>query len=110
MYPDTQQNQAGVPANMSASAQPLAIPQALPGSAPASNPLTTIPASQAAQPAQRVPMPSSSVEQRVAEHARHLVKQYGNDPYRLSEALGQLKAQFQTEQFQIIPKQGDGRQ
>lgn len=39
--------------------------------------------------------------------ARSLVTQYQHDPYRLSGALGQLKAQYLADQFHITPKPAD---
>jgi hypothetical protein len=55
---------------------------------------------QAVQPVQ----PSATVTDttvRAVADAEHLVKQYINDPFQMSEALGQLKASYLAEHYQI---------
>jgi hypothetical protein len=42
-----------------------------------------------------------------AQQAKRLVAQYQQDPYRMSEALSQLKATAQAQQYNIMPDQGE---
>lgn len=108
MHPDAQQNQSGVPVSAQHPAGPQASTQAVPFGVPAASISGEAPVLQGRQ-AQQLPTASSTAELRAAEQAKRLVSQYGNDPYRLSEALGRLKATFQADQFHIVPKQTDGR-
>lgn len=79
---------------------PLA-PASLPVVPQASQPSTLAPQSQAAavQPA--------NLTEAVSMQAKELVKQYQHDPYRLSGALQQLKAQYLADQFHITTKTVD---
>ena len=44
---------------------------------------------------------------RSVAQAKQLSAQYGNDPYRLSEAMSQLKATYLAEQYHVVPNQVD---
>jgi hypothetical protein len=41
-----------------------------------------------------------------AKQAKQLTAQYRQDPYRLNEALGQLKMRAQAAQYNIAPNSG----
>jgi hypothetical protein len=45
--------------------------------------------------------PSLSVSEHYAVQAKQALVQYAGDPYRLSEALSQLKAAYLSEQYHI---------
>jgi hypothetical protein len=108
MHPD-QHDQTGMAGNVPLPTGPAATPPVQPSAIPAISSVDTVQPAAPGLPTQQTYTPSSGVEQRVAEHARHLVRQYGNDPYKLSEALGQLKAKFQAEQFRVVSNQTDNR-
>jgi hypothetical protein len=77
---------------------------------PASLPAVPLPTQPTAavpvQPPQVAP-PNANLAQAASLQAKSLVSQYQQDPYRLSGAIQQLKAQFLAEQFQITPKSAD---
>lgn len=63
---------------------------------------------QTSQPAHAVPVQAGSNAATMAHYAaqtKQLVEQYSNDPYKLSEALSQLKSAYLTEQFHITSNQ-----
>jgi len=88
MQPDAQQTrpaeQAGLPP-VSPAPQPVATPGA---PAPA---------------ASSIPTPSTSMTS-AANQAKRLVAQYRQDPYRLNQAIGELKANVQAAQYNVTPK------
>jgi len=87
MFPDVPQNQPGTSANLPMipqQTQPTVSGQALPPTAGT----------------------SASVTQ-VGLQAKQLVAQYGNDPFRLSAALEQLKSNYLAEQYHIIPNSAE---
>jgi hypothetical protein len=53
------------------------------------------------------PVGLNDVTSRVVVQTKQLIQQYGNDPYKLSEALGQLKAAYWAEQYHIMPNQAE---
>jgi hypothetical protein len=68
-----------------------------------------------AQPQQQMPLVSSTapvhhaaaedIDARVAAQAKQLTLQYAGDPYKLSEALSQLKSAYLAEQYHITANQ-----
>jgi len=41
--------------------------------------------------------------QKVEDQVKHLVQQYGRDPFKLSGAFAQLKERHLAEQYQVAP-------
>jgi hypothetical protein len=73
-------------------------------------PVTSQQQSTAAVPSQPVvplPMPVGDATTRSVAQAKQLALQYANDPYLLSEALGQLKTTYLADQYHIVPSQAD---
>lgn len=94
MNPDT--NQSPTPTT------PASLPVVPPQPQPQAAPSAAVPP----QPQADV-TPPTDLTQAVSMQARSLVTQYQHDPYRLSGALGQLKAQYLADQFHITPKPAD---
>lgn len=76
------------------------MPQNLPGSATGGMPVQS-PSIPTTTPQAHVPNPQ--LAQKVDEQVKALVAQYQQDPYKLCEALVQLKASYLAENFNIIP-------
>lgn len=77
-------------------------PASLPAVSPASQqqPASAIQPSPATQS-----IPAGDVTIGSVAQAKQLAQQYINDPYRLSEAISQLKASYQANQYHITPNQ-----
>lgn len=86
MLPNNPQNQPGDPNH---------LPQISAGQPPASVPVD----SSAVQPA------SPDTATQYAVRAKQVIAQYGNDPYRLAEALNQLKTGYLAQQHHITTNQ-----
>jgi hypothetical protein len=82
MLPNNPQNQSGDQSH---------LPPISAGQPPASVPVGPA----AAQPAN----PDTSIQ--YAMRAKQVIAQYGNDPYRLAEALNQLKAGYLAQQHHV---------
>lgn len=66
------------------------------------------PQQQSVQPNHAIPAQAGSNSAAIAHYAaqtKELVEQYGNDPYKLSVALSQLKSAYFSEQFHITSNQ-----
>jgi hypothetical protein len=84
MFPDNAQNHTG----SSTSLPPVAAqPQQAPSNSAPLHPSSS--------------SPSAGAAEHYALQARQLIVQYANDPYRLCEALIQLKAAYLSEQYHI---------
>lgn len=86
MLPNNPQSQPGEPNHL----PPVAAGQ----------PLAPVPAGPAA-----VPAASADTAAQYAAKAKQVIAQYGNDPYRLGEALNQLKAGYLAQQHNITINQ-----
>lgn len=86
MFPNDPNNHSDAPASL-----PLVPPSGQPQQ-PASQPENVNPVQAGSNTAAAV---------HYATQAKRLVGQYGNDPYKLSSALGQLKSAYLSEQFHI---------
>lgn len=82
MQPQSPQNQAGVPAH-------------LPPLAPVG------PQQPAPQPPAQAPVASIPMSEQVRLRAKQVVAQYQTNPYQLSGALQQLKAEYLAKQFNV---------
>jgi len=88
MYPNNPQVSPGAPAN---------LPQVSPTGQP----------QQQNNASMQPPSSMVSAAAHYAAQTKRLVEQYGNDPYQLSAAIGQLKTTYLSEQFHITPNQAD---
>jgi len=68
-------------------------------------PLVGIPAQPTAATAASTPAIASDNALEVAEQAKQLVTQYGQDPFKLAGTIGQLKGQYITRHFHVTPSQ-----
>jgi len=75
-------------------------------SLPAVSPIGQQQSARAIQPSMAPqPISAGDVTIRSVAQAKQLAQQYINDPYRLSEAMSQLKAAYQANQYHIVPNQ-----
>jgi hypothetical protein len=95
MFPNDQQSNPGNPASLPAMPAMPQLPQQAAGPAP-------MPTPQASQL-----VASEDAAARAAAQARQLISQYGGDPYKLSEALNQLKAVYLADQYHVTPNQAE---
>jgi len=51
---------------------------------------------------------SSGSLQQMAEQVEQLTVQYGQDPFKLSNALSELRAKYLAEQYHIVPSSVEG--
>ena len=89
MPPNHSQNQPTIPASLPAVSSGLAQP-----GTPSTN------------PALRQVGTDDRVAHNIAQ-AKQLVLRYGNDPFKLSEALNQLKVAYLAEQYNITVNQAE---
>lgn len=59
------------------------------------------------QPPQ-VPAGPKALAEHVPEQAKQLVEQYRQDPFRMSNALNQLKASYLAEHYHVTPNTVEG--
>lgn|GEM_PF-1516376 len=96
MQPDTPQSPPGQPGQQS-SLPPMSMGQPQSQASPAGSAVPLGP--------HNTPIAPDRTAAHYASQARQLATQYANDPFRLSEALGQLKAAYLSEQYHITSKQ-----
>jgi hypothetical protein len=89
MFPDKPQNHLG---------QPVSLPTVDTPSQP-TNLLVSPDTPQAVPPGDAI--------LHAALQAKQLAAQYANDPFRLSEALGELRAKYLVEQYQITSSRAE---
>lgn len=92
MFPNDLQNQPGNPTS-------------LPAMPPVGQPQQQAPI--AASPVSASHVATEDVSARVAAQAKQLTLQYAGDPYKLSEALNQLKAAYLAEQYHVTTNQAE---
>ena len=79
-------------------------------STPASLPAVPVqpqPVAAAPAPGVAAPVPHTGLKEQVTLQAQALVAQYQQDPYKLSVALQQLKANYIAQQFNISAKSAE---
>ena len=95
MQPDTSQSPPGQPGQQS-SLPPMSMGQPQSQASPAGS---------AVPLGLQTPIAPDRTAAHYAAQAKQLAAQYANDPYKLSEALGQLKAAYLSEQYHITSNQ-----
>lgn len=94
-----------MPPNLSEN-QPAHAVDVSPGSIPpvgGVSPAPAVPNPQSMTHTNNAPGMIPGTPQKVEDQVKHLVQQYGRDPFKLSGAFAQLKERHLAEQYQVAP-------